>query len=587
MNKFIRSISALAATALVSGALTTALASVASAAGAPPWEPDANSAGSLVFYNAAGQQITGGTLSSAPFAAYVQGTATLRSGDTKATIYGYLPVNGETPGQWSGEAISASTTFPNGSAPGALASSTLPVVSGTSNDESLATLAADFPNTDSSSDGYAGLYQLRLKTSASGLSQTSKYDSVDIQITGSTWSVVYPAVTLTPTTTVLTTTPTSPQYAGTSVTLTATITPAAPGSVQFEVGGTDIGSPVTVSAGQASLLTSSLPQGTDSLSAVFTPATFSIYSGSTGTASFTVQKPPAAGTTTALSVNPSSAAADTAVTITAAVTQTSNSAALTSGTGQVAIYDDGTDSSGDITSNSVLLGTVAVGAGGLASLPYDSFATGSHNLVALFTPTDNTVYVTSTSLPVLFTATAPLIAPAPQSLDVSIPAGTLVITTPYSAQSPFSLGTAALNPADAEFVASAPFGSSSNPSQGVTITDTRAGDLPWAASVTVTNFSNGNGGVINGQNLSFTSVAASYVAGNALQSGDVTTTDVTSAGDYASNATGSDGLLNGPHVFASTTAGDGSVYIDGILTLVAPSSTQAGNYTATLTFTVS
>ena len=45
------------------------------AAGNPPWEPVANppEVGSLTFYNAAGQQITGGSTTAQPFAAYVQG----------------------------------------------------------------------------------------------------------------------------------------------------------------------------------------------------------------------------------------------------------------------------------------------------------------------------------------------------------------------------------------------------------------------------------------------------------------------------------------------------------------------------------
>jgi hypothetical protein len=375
--------------------------------------------------------------------------------------------------------------------------------------------------------------------------------------------------------------------AGTSVTLTATVSPTAPGTVQFETGSTNLGSPVTVAGdGTASLSTTSLPVGTDSLKAVFTPAQFSAYSGSTGTASYSITPPPAAGTTTALGVNPSTAPADTAVTITAAVTKTSDSSSLPSATGKVKFYDDGSDTSGTITSNSVLLGTVNLGSGGVATLSYNSFAEGDHNLVADFLPTDTSVYNASTSLPVLFTASAPPIAPASQSVDVSIPAGTLTITTPYSADNPFHLGTAVLDPAESKFTASAPFGSSANPDHGVTITDTRAGDQAWTASATVTDFGDGSGNVINGENLTFTGVTPSYVSGNALQSGDVVTSDVTNSAIYGPTDPGSDGLKGGPHVFATAAQGDGSVYIDGALTLVAPTSTPAGTYTGTLTFTV-
>jgi hypothetical protein len=110
--------------------------------------------------------------------------------------------------------------------------------------------------------------------------------------------------------------------------------------------------------------------------------------------------------------------------------------------------------------------------------------------------------------------------------------------------------------------------------------------LPWTASATVTDFSDGSGDVINGQNLTLTGVTPSYVVGNALQSGDVVTSNVTNTQIYSATASGSDGLRGGPHVFASAAAGAGSVYVDGVLTLVAPTSTAGGAYTATLTFTV-
>ena len=587
MKKLIRSTLAASVLAASGGLLSLIVAGPASAAGSPPWEPDSNAVGSLLFFNSAGLQITGGTVSSAPLAAYVEGTTAIRSGDTKATLFGYLPVLGQTPGQWSGEALSASTTFPNASAPGALASATLPVVTGSSGDLSLANLASDYPNNDTSTtDGYAGLYQLRLKTSASGLGQTTSYDEADIAISGSTWSVVYPTPTLSATSTQLTTTPASPQTSGAAVTLNAAVSPAVPGTVQFEVGGTNIGSPVTVSAGAASITTSTLPVGTDALSAVFTPSSGYAYAGSTGTASYTINAAPAAGTTTALSVNPSTAAAYTAVTISASVT-TGSSTVLAAGTGTVKFYDDGTDTAGDISSSSVLLGSASVTSGGLASLSYSTFAVGAHNLVAVFTPTNSAVYATSSSSAVLFTATTPAVTPAVGSVDTSIPAGGLTISTPYSTSNPFNLGTATLNANATAFVASAPFGSTSSPSQGVTITDTRAGDLPWTATATVTDFTNGTGGVINGQNLTLTSVTPSYITGNALQAGSVTTTNVTNSSVYSATASGSDGLRGGPHTFAAASAGAGSVYVDGVLTLTSPTSTPAGNYVATLTFTVS
>ena len=298
MKKLLRSLAAVAIAAAASGAAVVGLAGTAFAGTNPPWEPIGNppEAGSLSFFDSNGLQIIGGSLTAQPLAAFVQGSATLRTGDTKATLFGYLPVNGQSPGAWSGEALSASTTFPNTSAPGSLGTSSLPLVTGGSGDESIATLESDFPNTDTSTtDGYGGAYVLRLKTSATGLSPTTSYDSADITVNSSagTWSVDYPVPTPSSTTTTLTPSPASPQVSGTNVTLQATVSPPVPGTVQFEVGGSDIGSPVTVSAGAASLSTTTLPTGSDSLSAVFTPAQFYDYTGSTGTASFTITGAPA------------------------------------------------------------------------------------------------------------------------------------------------------------------------------------------------------------------------------------------------------------------------------------------------------
>src|SRR5580692_7555760 len=84
----------LAVTAIISATAGAAFAS------APPYEPDPNSIGGLIFFNSAGQQITTGSISDAPFATYVQATTPGRASDDKATLYGYLPKNGQPIGAW-------------------------------------------------------------------------------------------------------------------------------------------------------------------------------------------------------------------------------------------------------------------------------------------------------------------------------------------------------------------------------------------------------------------------------------------------------------------------------------------------------
>jgi hypothetical protein len=520
----------------------------AALAAAPPWEPDASAIGGLTFYDASGQQISGGNINDAPFAAYVSAGAAGRAGDTKATLFGYLPKNGVAIGAWTGEAISGSPAYPNASAPAPLNGSSLPLVTLGSGDETIAQLAGDLPNT--ASDAYAGLYQLRLKTSGPGQAAGSTYDAADILISGNSWSVVYPAIVATATSTTLTTAQSSPQDAGTSVTLNASVSPAAAGTVQFKDGSTNIGSAVTVSGGHASASTSTLSVGSHTLTAVFTPANTTLYSGSTSSGvPFSITAVPATQTTTALSVNPSTAPAFTAVALHADVVKTSSSATLASGAGSVKFLDGAT-----------VLGSAPLTASG-ADLSTSSFPVGAHQVTAQFVPADSTVYTGSTSPQVEFTATQPTSAPASQTVKVSLTSGALTITTPYSAANPFDLGSLVLDPTHSQYTASAPFGDAGDPTKGVSILDTRAGDQSWTASVTTTDFVNGSSDVINGQNLSFTDVKPGYVTNDALNA----TTDPVVTND----------ATDAPTAYKATS-----------LNLKAPASTEAGQYTATLTFTI-
>ncbi len=413
---------ALVTAALVGLGGLVGLAGTASASGTPPWEPVGGpDVGSLAFFNSAGQQITGGNLTDAPLAAYVEGSTTLRNGDTKATLFGATPVSGVAPGQWSGEQLSGSTAFPNGSAPGPLATATLPVVTGAGTDESLATYIGDFPNTDTSTtDGYTGIYVLRVFSSAPGQSSTTSYDAADIQVhnvvttdgvvTGGTWSAVYPPLTPISTNTVLGASPMSPQPSGASVTLTATVSPSAPGIVQFEYGtGTPtlIGSPVSVTNGMASLATTALPVGTDSLSAVFTPSQFADYSGSTGTASYTINSGPSPTTTTLEAPSPTGPVTfGTSVTLNATVT----SGVAGTITGSVQFLSGATD-----------IGSPQTLSAGAASLVTTALPVGApDSLTAVFTPTGGTGYAASTSAPVSYTVnqastTTVLATPTPAS----------------------------------------------------------------------------------------------------------------------------------------------------------------------------
>jgi hypothetical protein len=191
----------------------------------PPYEPLPNppAVGTLKFFNAAGQQVTSGNINDAPFATYIQSSAPGRTEDIKATLYGYLPKSGVPYDAWTGQQLTASPNYPNASAPGALGTSTLPLVTVTAGDYTLSQLAASFPNT--ATDAYQGLYQLRVKTSGPGVGIDVVYSRADIKITGTTWTLVYPVV---PTTTTTTAAPTTTTAAPTTTTAAPTTTTAAP-----------------------------------------------------------------------------------------------------------------------------------------------------------------------------------------------------------------------------------------------------------------------------------------------------------------------------------------------------------------------
>jgi hypothetical protein len=168
---------------LASAALVGTGSAASAATIAPPYEPDANAAGTITFYDASGAAITSGSTSA--LVGYAVGSATLTSTGSKASLYGYLPKSGQAPGAFSGELLSGPTTYPIAGAPASVSGSANPAVKPLTGDVTFAQLAADFPNT--ATDAYQGLYQIRIKTT------DTQYLVADIKISGSTWSEVYPS----------------------------------------------------------------------------------------------------------------------------------------------------------------------------------------------------------------------------------------------------------------------------------------------------------------------------------------------------------------------------------------------------------
>lgn len=179
---------------------------------------------------------------------------------------------------------------------------------------------------------------------------------------------------------------------GQAVTLTASVAGNAPtGTVQFKDGGNNLGTPVAVGNGVATLSTNQLAVGSHNVSAV--------YSGDAGNAPSTSSSTPvsvnASSTSTALGVSPGQATAGQAVTLTATVTGFQPS-------GSVTFLDGGTPLGNATLSN------------GTASLTVSSLAAGSHSLSASYAGDANNQASNSA-------AVATTIASAAEASDGDVP----------------------------------------------------------------------------------------------------------------------------------------------------------------------
>jgi hypothetical protein len=589
MKLSLKSAVAGAAALAIAGGLAVAGGGVANAAASSPFDPASNGAtqGSITFYDAAGNVVTHGPLATPPKYA-VANTWSGRAGTNAAILYGATPVQGTNAYTWPNDVISAGNSSPNpGGLPASLSGNTKLIAQNPFSWFDAAGYPASFPNTNGASSGWQGLYQVRIEDSGPGIAVNPQlYASATIatDVTAGEWTQVYPVAAATSTT--LSASPASPQNLGTNVTFTATVSsggsavPSGAGSVQFKSDGSNLGSPVTVGAGgQAQLSTTALPAGTHAITAVFSDG--ANYAGSTGGPLSYKIIGPADNTSTALSANPSTANQGDNVALTASVSDTTTPA--TKPVGSVQFYNNGVLIAGSQT---------AVDATGNAVFTTNGLPQGVNPITAVFTPTDPTAFNGSNSgTAVNVTINAPACqVPAdpasgnparpcgvdPQTVDVSVPAGTLTISTPYGPNNPFHLGAMTLATDGSKFQVSKLFPVNGNQQSGdhIMITDTRAGDQAWTAQCAATPFSSG-ANTIAQSGLAFTQVTATQVNGGVLGSAakPVVTTDVAS-------------FTTVGQTFATAAHGAGSVYVYGNLSLQAPTSTPAGTYTATVTFTV-
>jgi Bacterial Ig-like domain (group 3) len=261
-----------------------------------------------------------------------------------------------------------------------------------------------------------------------------------------------------------------------------------------------------------------------------------------------------APTRTTLTVTPTSGPAHQPVTLTVVVTSGTR---VSSGT--VTIRDGST----------ILVGGLALDRGA-ASITTNALGPGEHVLTAEFAGTTKAAGSTSDPVGASY-GDAGGGGAATFNVVLTIPMGSLSITTPYTVDRPLDLGAADLDQSTSTFAAGVRI-------DDIAITDTRAGNLGFAASVSSSRFVNSNGDSFAAARAGFVDVAADQVPGNAMLARDVRVVEA---------PPGTPGL--GPsRVFASYPAGIslGTVRLHGRLVVKGvPSSVHAGRYRATLTFT--
>ncbi|WP_430335106.1 beta strand repeat-containing protein [Rhodococcus sp. ACT016] len=278
---------------------------------------------------------------------------------------------------------------------------------------------------------------------------------------------------------------------GSSVNLTATVSPSnAQGSVQFKDNGSNIGAPVTVANGEAVLPHTFTSAGSHSITAEFSAAAG--FTNATAAAqSVTVTDP---DVETSLTVQaPGSATTGSSVDLTAAVSPSNAQGSV------------------QFKVNGAPVGAAVAVANGAASLPHTFDAAGTFSVTAEFTGAAGFTSSTAAAQSVTVTdpiqqtelsVTAPASAETGQQVNLSAtvtpsnaqgsvqfkvngnPVGTAVAVANGAASLPYTFNSAASYQVTAEFTGAAGFTNSSSTAQNVTVTDPVVPDTDTTTTVT-------------------------------------------------------------------------------------------------------
>ena len=158
--------------------MAAVLSTPAGAAGATFSDPA--SIGSIGLCNAANQQVTSGSVKDTPLAvkavSSVAAPSPYNNDSRTAILMAFQPRQGLLPGEWSGQALTASSRYSNPS---------VPMVQATSGDASLHSFLVAYPA------NWDGWVQLRMYFgTANAPPESTSYPTLNLKVTGNTWQAV-------------------------------------------------------------------------------------------------------------------------------------------------------------------------------------------------------------------------------------------------------------------------------------------------------------------------------------------------------------------------------------------------------------
>jgi hypothetical protein len=171
---------ALALVPMMAFGAVVAAGSTAHASGSGTPYTDTSAVGYIGLCNKAGQQITSGSINTKPFAwravSSQPAQAPYSGAGRTALLLAYQPREGLPAGEWSGDALTASSRYSNAAHP---------MVAATSGDDSIKDFIGEF------APAWDGLLQIRMYLGAPDSPIYSlTYPAIDIKVTGNTWQAV-------------------------------------------------------------------------------------------------------------------------------------------------------------------------------------------------------------------------------------------------------------------------------------------------------------------------------------------------------------------------------------------------------------